>query len=112
MPYGYLDWYAAHVFVVYWCNENDFLNCKNAANIPLQLTNKTESERNKDREKVGRFNTTPQNLSKTTATKTLAARPKISLQPHHIQTTQPVTALLTADPGSTLFLMSGAGKPL
>lgn len=29
-----------------------------------------------------------------------------------MQTTQPVTALLTADPGSALFLMSGAGKPL
>jgi len=64
-------------------------------------------------EKVGRFNTTPQNLSRTTATKTLtAASPKISLQPHHMQTTQPVTARLTSDPGSALFLISGAGKPL
>lgn len=62
-------------------------------------------------EKVGRLNTTPQTLSKTTATKTLAARPKISVQPHHMRTTQPVTTLLlTAGPGSALFLMSGAGK--
>lgn len=70
-------------------------------------------KKKKKKEQDRRFNTTPQDLSKTTAKKTLAARPKISVQPHHMQTTQPVTTLLlTAGPGSDLFLMSGAGKLL
>lgn len=74
----------------------------------MQKARKIKSET----QKVGRFNTTPQNLSKATATKTLAARPKITVQPHHVRTTQPVTTLLLTGPGSAPFHMSGAGKLL